>query len=88
MGEKALRTTMYLAHQTAHALAKLLIAGVGVDHRCHRTGMPGEALGEEEVPGRSVNIRHSRVTQGMKRIQPTKARSHLPPAYDDLDPAA
>ena len=50
-----------------------------------RTHMPRESLGEEEVAGRPIDIRHRRVPQCVEGVKTIEPGDNLPRSEEGLD---
>ncbi len=56
---------------------QFFVGGVCVNRGCQRADVPRKSLGQEEISRSPVHIRHRRMPNGMKRIQPVEPRSLL-----------
>jgi hypothetical protein len=65
---------------------QLFIARVGVDSRGERARMPGEPLGEVEIPCCPVDVRDGRMSERVERIDRLESRGSLPFPEYKLDP--
>ena len=60
---------------------------MGVADGCKRTCVASESLRQEEVPGRSANVRRRRVAKRLERVEPFGLCEALPRPEEDLDAA-